>query len=159
MNSRTWQRLKHGSHFCHLPSLNLVWTRKDALRKFIHNCFLPRCLLLCGHIRYVFVFRHASFRWTARKPIDLVDHLAQNSGDSNGPEIVVATAAFVEKNTFNRKLFHILACITWLVCILSRCRERREKYVDGHSGKQIGPESDSFKRCRRFTPSWYERRS
>ena len=96
----------------------------------------------------------------SKKAIDLVDHLAQKSGENNGPEIV-ATAAFLEQNTFNCKQFHILACITvsWIVGILPRRRERREKYIDGHGGKQIGPESDSSKRCRRFTPSWFERRS
>lgn len=154
MNSRTWQRL--GSHF---TTLNLVWTCEDALWKSIHNSFLPRFLHLCGHIRYVLVFRHACSLWTARKLIDLVDHLAQKSGDSNGPEIV-ATAAFLKQNTFGRKLLHTLACITvsWIVGILSRRRERREKCVDGHCGKEIGgAESDYCKRWRCFTPSWYER--
>jgi hypothetical protein len=144
-DSATWQRLiKHGSHFCHPPTfIELAWNPQRCTLEVYSQLLShsPRTPLWSHQV--CTRFRHAFFWWTVRKPIDL-DHLARKSGDNNGPEII-ATAAFLEQNTFSRKLFHILACITvsWIVGILSRRRERRKKYVDGHCGKQIGPESDS----------------
>jgi hypothetical protein len=50
---------------------------------------------------------------SARKPIDLEDlKLAQEFGENNGPEII-ATAAFSDQNTFNRKLFHMVADLSY----------------------------------------------
>ena len=108
---RTWQRLKHGTHL--LPptfELGLNPQRKCTLefysQLFAHSLPTP----LWSHRVCTHFSPCAFFCWTVRKPIDL-DHLAQKSGDNNGPEIV-ATAAFLEQNTFSRKLLHLLACIT-----------------------------------------------
>lgn len=138
---------------------DLVWICKHALWKAIYDCFLPCCLLPCSHVRCAcvpnaFFVGQLETDWPGGLTI------AQKSGENDSPE-VVATAAFPDTNPFHRKQVHIVTCIaaSWFIGIAWRRRERREKWVNGYCGEQIGPECDSFKHRGCFISSWYERRS